>query len=85
MFNIANKVVNLHFFVPCARVFGYVELDPDIYVKIDKRYYRSTEVETLVADSSKAKKRLNWVPKIRFKDLVKIMIDADMRALNLNP
>ncbi|MCX6653669.1 MAG: GDP-mannose 4,6-dehydratase [Candidatus Bathyarchaeota archaeon] len=65
--------------------FGYVDLDPEKYVKIDKRYYRPTEVEALVADSSKAKKGLNWVPNIRFKDLVKIMIDADMRAINLKP
>ena len=54
------------------------------HVKIDARYFRPTEVEDLVADSSKIKKLLNWEPKIGFGDLVKIMLDADMRRLGLD-
>ncbi len=65
--------------------FSYVGLDWQKYVKIDPRYFRPTEVENQVADISKAKERLNWQPKIGFKDLVKIMLDADMRKLGLKP
>ncbi len=55
------------------------------YVEVDPRYLRPTEVEVLVGDASKAKEKLDWEPKIKFKDLVKIMIDADFRKLNLVP
>ena len=48
-------------------------------------YFRPTEPETLIADASKAKKKLDWRPKIKFKDLIKIMVDADMRAAGLEP
>lgn len=65
--------------------FAYTGLDWKKYVKIDQRYFRPTEVEELVADISKAKKELNWQPKITFNDLVKIMVDADMRAVGLEP
>ena len=67
------------------QAFGYVGLNPEEYVKTDPRYFRPTEVEELVADPSKARSELNWHPKIKFNDLVKIMIDADMRALGLEP
>jgi len=63
--------------------FSYVGLNWEKYVKIDPMYFRPTEPETLIADASKAKKELGWKPKIRFKDLVKIMIDADMREAGL--
>ena len=48
-------------------------------IKVDPRYFRPTEVETLLGDSSKAKKKLNWKPKISFQDLVKDMIDEDLK------
>ncbi len=48
-------------------------------VKVDKRYFRPTEVETLLGDSSKAKKKLNWEPKISFEELVKEMSNEDLR------
>ena len=64
-------------------VFSYVGLDMEEYVRIDSRYFRPTEVEELVADPTKAKKKLNWDPKIKFNDLVKIMVDADTRAAGL--
>jgi GDPmannose 4,6-dehydratase len=63
--------------------FSYAGLDQDEYIKIDPRYYRPTEVEELIADSSKAIKKLKWKPGIKFKELVKIMVDADMRAYGL--
>ncbi len=65
--------------------FSYAGLDWNEYVKIDQRYFRPTEVEELIADTTKAKEKLNWNPKIKFKDLVKVMVDADMRAIGLEP
>ena len=63
--------------------FSYAGLDWEKYVKIDLRYCRPTEVQELVADSAKAKRELGWQPRIGFKELVRIMIDADMRKLGL--
>ena len=67
------------------QAFSYVDLDSEKYVKIDPRYLRPTETEELIADPRKAKRRLRWEPKIRFKELAKIMIDADMRKTGLKP
>src|SRR3990167_5120535 len=47
------------------------------YIEIDPRYYRPSEVDNLIADSSKAKEKLGWVANVKFDDLVKIMIEAD--------
>jgi GDPmannose 4,6-dehydratase len=63
--------------------FGYVNLDWHDHVKIDERYFRPTEVDFLLADPSLAKKELGWAPKLRFHELVRIMVDADMELLNL--
>jgi GDPmannose 4,6-dehydratase len=49
-------------------------------IKVDKRYFRPTEVDTLLGDSSKANKKLNWYPKISFKELVKEMIEEDLKS-----
>lgn len=65
--------------------FSYIGSDWKKYIKIDPRYFRPTEVEELVADPTKAKEVLGWQPKIGFKELVKIMVDADMRKVGLNP
>ena len=48
-------------------------------IKVDPRYFRPTEVETLLGDASKAKKILNWAPKISFEELVKEMIENDLK------
>ena len=48
-------------------------------IKVDSKYFRPTEVETLIGDASKAKKKLNWSPKISFNQLVKEMIDEDLK------
>ncbi len=53
------------------------------YVEIDPRYLRPAEVEILIGDPTKAKEKLGWEAKIKFKDLVKIMIDTDFKKLNL--
>ena len=57
-------------------------------IKVDPRYFRPTEVKTLLGDASKAKEKLNWVPKISFEELVKEMIDEDLKIakkeININ-
>lgn len=65
--------------------FSYVALDWREHVKIDPKYFRPTEVEALRADSSKAREALGWEPKVSFRDLVRIMVDADMRRMGLEP
>jgi len=60
--------------------FGRVDLDWKKYVEIDKRYLRPTEVDLLVGDARKAKRQFGWEPKVRFKELVKIMVEADLKA-----
>jgi len=59
-------------------VFGYLDMDWQKYVEIDPRYFRPAEVDILLGDSSKARKVLNWQPKVTFKALAKMMTDADM-------
>jgi GDPmannose 4,6-dehydratase len=66
-------------------VFNYLGLDPSKHVRIDPNYFRPTEVDVLVADPSKARKELGWSPRVRFKDLVRIMVDADLRRSGLEP
>jgi len=63
----------------CEEAFAALDMDYRDYVKYDKHYERPAEVDLLLGDPSKAKKHLGWEPKISFKDLVKIMIDEDMR------
>ncbi|MBN23395.1 MAG: GDP-mannose 4,6-dehydratase [Bdellovibrionaceae bacterium] len=53
------------------------------YVKIDERYFRPTEVDLLVGDATKAKKELGWAPKVKFKELVRIMLESDLREAGL--
>ena len=65
-------------------VFRYVNLDWQDYVEIDPRYFRPTEVELLLADSSKARKELGWNPRITFKELVRIMVDSDLELAGLD-
>jgi GDPmannose 4,6-dehydratase len=59
--------------------FGYLDLDWKKYLEIDPRYYRPTEVDLLLGDATKAKRLLKWEPKVKFKDLVRMMIDADLQ------
>jgi GDPmannose 4,6-dehydratase len=62
--------------------FAHVDLEWKKYVKHDARYERPAEVDLLIGNSAKAKKILGWEPKVRFKDLVRIMVDADMELLS---
>jgi GDPmannose 4,6-dehydratase len=61
--------------------FGHAGLDWKKHVELDPRYLRPTEVDLLVGDYSKAKKKLGWEPKVKFTDLAKLMVDADMKLL----
>jgi GDPmannose 4,6-dehydratase len=61
--------------------FSCIGLKWQDYVEIDKKYFRPTEVELLICDASKAKEKLGWEPKTKFKELVKIMVDADVKDL----
>ena len=65
--------------------FGYAGLDWRGHVEIDARYFRPTEVDYLQADASKARRVLGWDPKITYKDLARIMVDADMELAGLKP
>jgi len=73
----------VHEFLESA--FNYVGLDYTRYLEVDPKYFRPTEVEAVIADAHKAREELCWEPKIRFNELVKIMVDADMRMAGLKP
>jgi GDPmannose 4,6-dehydratase len=61
--------------------FEHADLDWKRYVKIDPRYYRPAEVDLLVGDPSKARRELGWEPEVTFKELVEMMVDADIARL----
>lgn len=61
--------------------FGYVDMDWHEYVEIDPRYFRPTEVDYLLSNPAKAREKLGWQPKIKFKQLVRIMVDADLELM----
>jgi len=61
--------------------FDYAGLDWHKYVEIDKKYFRPTEVDCLIGDSSKARRVLKWKPKVNFNQLVRMMVDADMESV----
>lgn len=63
--------------------FGYVGLDYQDYVRIDEKYYRPTEVDFLLSEPTKAKNLLGWEPRVRFEELVRIMVDADLEMEGL--
>ncbi len=63
--------------------FGYVHLDWKRFVELDARYLRPTEVESLRADPAEAKRQLGWEPLVKFRDLVRIMMDSELEAQGL--
>ena len=62
-----------------AEVFSHLDMDWEKHVEIDSRYFRPSEVDYLQGDASKAKKVLKWEPKVTFKELARMMADADMK------
>lgn len=65
--------------------FSYAGLDWHDYVQIDPRYFRPTEVDYLLADGSRSAKMLDWEPKVKFHELVRIMVDADLELAGITP
>jgi GDPmannose 4,6-dehydratase len=61
--------------------FCHLDLDWKQFVEIDSRYFRPAEVDLLIGDASKARRKLGWEPKITFKELVRTMVDADLADL----
>jgi len=60
---------------------GKMKSNGRVVVKIDPRYFRPTEVDLLVGDASKAERELGWKPKVAFKELVRIMVEADFKKI----
>jgi GDPmannose 4,6-dehydratase len=65
----------------CEAAFGYLGLDWQKYIVSDPKYFRPAEVDLLVGDASKAHAKLGWEPSVNFEGLVRLMVDADMKAL----
>jgi GDPmannose 4,6-dehydratase len=65
----------------CEAAFGYVGLDWQEYVGQDPRFMRPAEVDLLVGDASKARRVLGWEPEVSFKELIELMVDADLALL----
>jgi len=69
----------------CSIAFSHLELDYEKYVKIDKKFLRPAEVNLLLGNPTKAKKKLGWKPKISFKQLVEEMVDTDLERWTKRP
>jgi GDPmannose 4,6-dehydratase len=65
--------------------FGYLDLDWRDHVEMDPHYLRPAEVEFLCSDARRAERELGWEPRIRFRELVRIMVDADCEAIGVTP
>jgi GDPmannose 4,6-dehydratase len=65
----------------CEIAFGHVGLDYKDYVVQDPKFYRPAEVDLLVSDPTKAREALGWEPEVGFKELITMMLDADMQLL----
>ncbi|MDP1695239.1 MAG: GDP-mannose 4,6-dehydratase, partial [Candidatus Woesearchaeota archaeon] len=61
--------------------FDLLELDPAKHIDIDPRYYRPAEVDLLCGDASKARRVLGWQPKVKFKELVRMMVESDLNSM----
>ena len=77
-----NETHSVKEFVELA--FARADLDWKKYVKIDERFQRPAEVDLLIGDPAKAKKKLGWVPQTSFKALVEMMVDADLKLVSKN-
>lgn len=66
----------------CEIAFGHVDLDYKEFVVQDERFYRPAEVDLLISDPTKARTVLGWEPAVSFKELVTMMVDADVKRLS---
>ncbi|GAB4347540.1 MAG: GDP-mannose 4,6-dehydratase [Cyanophyceae cyanobacterium] len=78
-----NQTYSVREFLDIA--FQYVGLNWEEYVEFDPRYLRPAEVDLLIGDSTKAREKLGWEPSVTFEELVKLMVDADLRVLGIEP
>lgn len=69
----------------CEEAFSYAGLDWRAHVRNDPRFVRPAEVDLLVADASKARRALGWSPTVRFRELVRMMVDADLARHRAGP
>ncbi len=79
-----NLGINIRWEGKGVNEIGINESTGKVIVRVDKKYFRPTEVDLLIGDSTKARKILNWHPKTKFKDLVKIMVNSDLNKLKNN-
>jgi GDPmannose 4,6-dehydratase len=63
-----------------GEVFGYLNLDWKAFVRINPKYFRPAEVDLLLGDATKAKNELGWEPKVRFRELARLMVDAELEV-----
>ncbi len=75
-----GEVHSVQEFAECA--FGCVGLDWREYVEVDPRYFRPTEIDVLQGDAAKARAKLGWEPKVKFAELVRLMVEADVELLD---
>ncbi len=68
----------------CEVAFSYVGLDYRDYVVVDPKFFRPAEVDILLADASKARRKLGWEPRVSFEELIRMMVDADLERLQRN-
>jgi len=69
----------------CEEAFSHVGLDWKEYVKVDSKYFRPAEVDLLLGDASKARRVLGWEPGVTFRELARLMVDADLEAEGQHP
>jgi GDPmannose 4,6-dehydratase len=69
----------------CEEAFGAVGLDWKDFVKVDAKYFRPAEVDLLLGDASKARRELGWAPKVTFKELARLMVEADLESAGKHP
>jgi GDPmannose 4,6-dehydratase len=69
----------------CEEAFGCVGLDWKDFVKVDPKYFRPAEVDLLLGDSTRARRELGWKPRVTFKELAKLMVEADLESAGGHP
>jgi GDPmannose 4,6-dehydratase len=69
----------------CEEAFGCVGLDWRQFVKVDPKYFRPAEVDVLLGDASKARRELGWKPRVTFRELARLMVEADLESAGKHP
>ena len=69
----------------CSGISEVGKVDGRIVVKVNPKFYRPAEVDILLGDPSKAKSKLGWEPKVKFEELVKMMVNSDIELISSGP